>query len=123
MFKLWRFLKLQFCNPFCHSVCYTFREDNKIFNSGDVDGFLEGMITSVGLDAQKSASLSELHGTLLEQAQTNQSSYSDVSIDEETTYAVQYQQLYKACANMVNIYFCACMCLCVCPMKFLLNNL
>lgn len=81
-----------------------FREDKNIFNSGDVDGFLEGMITSVGLDAQKSISLNELHTTLLEQAQKNQSSYSDVSINEETTFAVQFQQMYKACANLINTY-------------------
>lgn len=81
-----------------------FRENTDLFGSGDIDGFLEGMITSVGLDASKSISLSELHSTLLDQAKQNQSSYSDVSVDEETTFTIQFQQMYKACANLVNIY-------------------
>ena len=81
-----------------------FRENTDMFGTGDGDGFLEGMIASVGLDAQKSISLSEMHSTLLDQAKQNQSSYSDVAIDEETTYAVQFQQMYKACANLINVY-------------------
>ena len=31
-------------------------------------------------------------------------SFSDVSLDEEATFAVQFQYMYKACANIVNIY-------------------
>lgn len=81
-----------------------FREDSNIFNSGDVDGFIEGMVTSIGLDASKATSLSKLHSTLLKDSINSQASYSDVSLDEEATFAVQYQYMYKACANMVNIY-------------------
>lgn len=82
----------------------TFREDPNIFNSGDVDGFIEGMVTSIGLDAAKSDSLCELHTTLLEDSENSRASYSDVSLDEEATFAVQFQYMYKACANIVNIY-------------------
>lgn len=81
-----------------------FRENTDLFGTGDVDGFLEGMIASVGLDAQKSISLNEMHSTLLDQAKTNQASYSDVSLDEEATFTVQFQQMYKACANLINVY-------------------
>lgn len=81
-----------------------FREDSNIFNAGDVDGFIEGMVTSIGLDASKATSLSKLHSTLLKDSINSQASYSDVSLDEEATFAVQYQYMYKACANMVNIY-------------------
>lgn len=81
-----------------------FREDTKIYNSGDVDGFIEGFITSVGLDASKAKALTELHSTLLEESANSQAAYSDVSLDEEATFAVQYQYMYKACANLVNIY-------------------
>ncbi len=75
-----------------------------MFNSGDIDGFIEGMVTSIGLDAAKSISLSDLHTTLLEDSENSRASFSDVSLDEEATFAVQFQYMYKACANIVNIY-------------------
>lgn len=81
-----------------------FREDTKIFGTGDVDSFVESMVTSVGLDADMAITLNESNSALLEQAESNRSAYSDVSIDEETTYMIMYQKMYKACANAISTY-------------------
>jgi len=81
-----------------------FREDTKIFGTGDVDSFVESIVTSVGLDADMAMTLNESNTALLEQAESNRSAYSDVSIDEETTYLIMYQKMYKACANAISTY-------------------
>ena len=81
-----------------------FREDTNIFGTGDVDSFVESIVTSVGLDAGTAQSLSESNTALLEQAQNNRSAYSDVSIDEEVTYMIMYQKMYKACANALSTF-------------------
>jgi len=81
-----------------------FREDTNIFGTGDVDSFVESIVTSVGLDADMSFTLTETNEALLKQAESNRSAYSDVSIDEETTYLIMYQKMYKACANAISTY-------------------
>jgi len=81
-----------------------FREDTKIFGTGDVDSFVESVVTSVGLDADMAFTLNETNAALLDQAVNNRSAYSDVSIDEETTYMIMYQKMYKACANALSTY-------------------
>jgi len=81
-----------------------FRENTDLFAKGDIDRFIEGMVSSVGLDASKAESLNALHDTLLKDSINSQAAYSDVSLDEEATFAVQFQYMYRACANLVNIY-------------------
>lgn len=81
-----------------------FRENSDLFAKGDIDRFIEGLASSVGLDASKAQSLNTLHDTLLKDSINSQAAYSDVSLDEEATFAVQFQYMYKACANLVNIY-------------------
>lgn len=82
----------------------SFREDTDIFPKGDIDRFIEGLVSSVGLDASKAESLNNLHDTLLKDSINSQAAYSDVSLDEEATFAIQFQYMYKSCANLVNIY-------------------
>lgn len=81
-----------------------FREDTDIFGTGDIDSFVESIVTSVGLDAENASKLNESNRALLEQAENNRAAYSDVSIDEETTYMIMYQKMYKACANAMSTY-------------------
>lgn len=82
----------------------SFRGDTNIFGTGDIDSFVESMVTSIGLDAKTSQALNNSHQSLLEQAENNRSAYSDVSIDEEATFLVMYQQMYKACAKSIRTF-------------------
>jgi len=82
----------------------SFREDTSIFGTGDIDSFVECMVTSIGLDADTAQSLSETNTALLEQAESNRAAYSDVSINEEVTYMITYQKMYKACANALSTF-------------------
>jgi hypothetical protein len=48
-----------------------FREHTKIFGTGDIDSFVESMVTNIGLDSQLAMSLNESNETLLDQAENN----------------------------------------------------
>lgn len=81
-----------------------FREDTKIFGTGDVDDFIEGLVTEIGLDANMAEDLNESHQALLVELENRRASYSDVSIDEELTNLIRYQQLYNASAKSISVY-------------------
>ncbi|MDD9148051.1 MULTISPECIES: flagellar hook-associated protein FlgK [unclassified Sporolactobacillus] len=80
-------------------------------NSYDVDGtgssmtlknYLEGLIGQIGVNAQAAGQFMDNTQTMLQAAQNQQQSVSGVSLDEEMTNLIQYQQSYSAAAKVVN---------------------
>ena len=79
---------------------------NKLVFAGDGAGatleqFYEGILGTLGVDAQHAKHLLENQTLLVDQLEMRRSSISGVSLDEEVTNLIQYQQAYNAAARLV----------------------
>jgi len=81
-----------------------FTSDNKLFGTTDIDDFVAGMITNLGVDAQQAADLDESHEAVITQMLNRRESYSGVSLNEEATNLVKYQQMYNASAKVMSVF-------------------
>jgi len=81
-----------------------FTSDNKLFGTTDINDFVAGMITNLGVDAQQAADLDESHDSVITQMLNRRESYSGVSLNEEATNLVKYQQMYNASAKVMSVF-------------------
>ncbi|WP_100487168.1 flagellar hook-associated protein FlgK [Sporolactobacillus pectinivorans] len=63
--------------------------------------YLEGLVGQIGVNAQSASQFTSNTNALLQAAQNRQSSISGVSMDEEMTNLIQYQNTYSAAAKVV----------------------
>lgn len=82
----------------------TFTEDSKLFKTSNLEDYVSGMITNLGVDADVSKKISESHSSIMLQLENQRESYSGVSLDEEATNLVRYQQMYKAAAKVMSTF-------------------
>lgn len=73
---------------------------NIINNSSLTDNY-QSIITSIGVAGEEAESMLENQEALLEQLEEQQASVSGVSLDEELTNLIKFQQAYKACSTVV----------------------
>ncbi|MFT8363947.1 MAG: flagellar hook-associated protein FlgK [Sporolactobacillus sp.] len=66
-----------------------------------LEDYLSGLVGQIGVNAQSADQLSTNTSTLLTSAQNQRASISGVSVDEELTNLIQYQQAYSASAKVV----------------------
>ncbi|GGL54564.1 flagellar hook-associated protein FlgK [Sporolactobacillus putidus] len=71
-------------------------------SSTTLKNYLEGLIGQIGVNAQSAGQFVNNTQTMLQAAQNQQSSVSGVSMDEEMTNLIQFQQSYSAAAKVVN---------------------
>ncbi|MED1204376.1 flagellar hook-associated protein FlgK [Heyndrickxia acidicola] len=76
---------------------------SNIFQTGTISSNYQGMIGKLGVDSQQASRLSTNSTTLLQSVDNNRQSVSSVSIDEEMTNMIKYQQAYSASARMVTM--------------------
>ncbi|NLY54036.1 MAG: flagellar hook-associated protein FlgK [Firmicutes bacterium] len=75
-----------------------------LFNdTATLEQFYEGIIGTLGVDAQHALHLLENQTLLVEQLEMRRSSVSGVSLDEEMTNMIQYQHAYNAAARLVTV--------------------
>lgn len=82
-----------------------FRTDPSKDDSGTatLEQFYEGILGTLGVDAQHALQLLENQTLLVEQLEMRRSSISGVSLDEEMTNMIQFQHAYNAAARLVTV--------------------
>ncbi|KKB35981.1 flagellar hook-associated protein FlgK [Bacillus thermotolerans] len=71
--------------------------------NGTINSFYEGMIGSLGVDAQQAARMTKNSEVLTQTVETNRQSVSAVSLDEEMTNLIKFQHAYNAAARNITI--------------------
>ena len=70
----------------------------------NLEDYVSGMITNLGVDADVSKKLYKSHQSIMTQLENQRDAYSGVSLDEEATNLVRYQQMYKAAAKVMSTF-------------------
>jgi flagellar hook-associated protein 1 FlgK len=78
------------------------RHSTKMFAEGAPEDFMKSLVSTLGIDSQQATRLSDNQDVIVKQLDNRRLSNSGVSIDEEMTNLVKYQQSYNACAKMIN---------------------
>jgi flagellar hook-associated protein 1 FlgK len=72
-----------------------------MFSEGAPEDFMKSIITTMGVDAQQADNYSFNQMAIINQIVKNRISVSGVSLNEEMTNLVKFQQAYKASAKMI----------------------
>lgn len=78
-------------------------EDGSVFDNGTPEDFINSIYTTIGVEASFASQMSDTHENILDHIDSNRTSVSGVSIDEETTNLVMYQQAYNAAAQVISV--------------------
>jgi len=78
-----------------------FRRDTEMFSEGAPEDFMKSLVATLGIDSQQAVNYSENQEAVINQIKNRRLSESGVSIDEEMTNLIKYQQAYKASAKMI----------------------
>lgn len=78
------------------------RNDPHMFTEGSPEDFMKSLVTTLGIDSQQSQIISKNQEVMIKQIVNRRLSDSGVSIDEEMTSLVKFQQAYGASAKMIN---------------------
>jgi flagellar hook-associated protein 1 FlgK len=72
------------------------------FSDGKYYGALNSLVSTLAISLKTSKSVCDTKKSLLDSIETQRMSISGVSIDEETTNLIVYQQSYNACSRVIN---------------------
>ncbi len=78
-----------------------FRKDTDMFSEGAPEDFMKSLIATLGIDAEQAGNYSDNQQIVVNQIINRRLSDSGVSIDEEMTNLVKFQQAYSAAAKMI----------------------
>lgn len=79
-----------------------FVDDKEMFSgSCNLEDSITGMITNLGVDAEIAKNLNKSHESIMTQYENQRESYSGVSLDEEGTNLIRYQEMYGAAAKIM----------------------
>ena len=79
------------------------RHNTGLYAWGSPDDFLKSLISNLGVDAQDAIRNEDNETVLLKQIEFNRQSIMGVSLDEEMTNMIKFQQAYNASARMINV--------------------
>lgn len=79
------------------------RHNVDLFAWGSPDDFVKSLVSNLGVDAQDAIRNEKNEEVLLNQIEFNRQSIMGVSLDEEMTSLVKFQQSYNASARVMNI--------------------
>jgi flagellar hook-associated protein FlgK len=68
---------------------------------GSIEGYLKGYVAEIGVEASHTSQMLEGEQTLVDNLTNQKTSVSGVSIDEEMTNLIKYQQSYSASARVI----------------------
>jgi len=77
------------------------RHDAQMFGVGAPEDFMKSLVATLGIDSQQSVTYSNSQLAIIKQIENKRLSDSGVSIDEEMTNMVKFQQAYNASARMI----------------------
>ncbi|PAB60122.1 flagellar hook-associated protein FlgK [Anaeromicrobium sediminis] len=78
--------------------------DTKMFNQGSADDYINSVLTTLGTENQHATGKMNNEANLVQQIEYTRLSVSSVSIDEEMSNMVRYQQTYEAAAKMIDVW-------------------
>ena len=78
------------------------RNNTHMFAEGAPEDFMKSLVASLGIDSQQAVRLSDNQQAIVKHVDNQRLSISGVSIDEEMTNLVKFQQAYNASAKMIN---------------------
>jgi len=79
-------------------------KDNKMFNTGTPDDFLNSIVSTLGTASSYAQTQSDHQSKLVKYITASRSSVSGVSSNEETVNTTRYQKAYEASAKMVSTW-------------------
>ncbi len=79
------------------------RHNTGLYAWGSPDDFLKSLISNLGVDAQDAIRNKDNEGVLLKQIDFNRQGIMGVSLDEEMTNMIKFQQSYNASARLMNV--------------------
>lgn len=77
------------------------RHEDGMFTWGSPDDFVKSLVSNLGVESQESKRMVNNQGTLITQIENTRQSISGVSMDEEMSNMIKFQQSYNACARMI----------------------
>ena len=77
------------------------RHDPDMFSEGAPEDFMKSLVSTLGIDSQQAANYESNQKVIVNQIVNRRLSDSGVSIDEEMTNLVKFQQAYNASAKMI----------------------
>lgn len=81
-----------------------FTESSKLFGTSNLEDYVSGLITNLGVDSEVAQRLGKTHSSMMTQLSNQRDSYSGVSLDEEATNLIKYQQMYKAASKVMSTF-------------------
>lgn len=80
------------------------RHDIKMFDWGAPEDFIKSLVANLGVDAEQSGNVVKNQKLLVNNFTINRESVSGVSLDEEMTNMIKFQNAYNANARMTNVF-------------------
>lgn len=74
-----------------------------VVNGLTIDNYYNSLLTDLGMVVERTGTLSDTQGLILEQIQRQKEEVSGVNMDEEMANLVQYQRSYSAAARLMNV--------------------
>lgn len=78
------------------------RNDTHLFVEGAPEDYMRSLLASLGIESQQSVQFFDNQTNFVKQVDTQRSSVSGVSMNEEMSNMVKFQQAYSAAAKMIN---------------------
>jgi flagellar hook-associated protein 1 FlgK len=75
----------------------------EVVSTETINDFYKSMISKLGVDADQAENMVKNQEALVTQLKNRKESISGVSLDEEMTNMIQYQNAYMAAAKLVNV--------------------
>lgn len=79
------------------------RHNTALYAWGSPDDFVKSLVSNLGVDAQDAIRNKANEEVLIKQIENNRQSIMGVSLDEEMTNLVKFQQSYNAAARLINV--------------------
>lgn len=80
------------------------RHNTYMFREGSGEDYIKTLISTMGVDGQQYANYLDIQEGIMQQIENRRQSISGVSLNEEMTNLVKYQQIYAASAKMIQTY-------------------
>ncbi len=79
------------------------KENKRLFDQGDPDGFFQTLVAEIGIDTKKAAAFSDSQTNILSSITNQRLSVSGVDVDEEAMNLVRYQNAYNLSAKVISV--------------------
>lgn len=91
-------------NTIAEQICQLTDEENFQFDglSTDLNGFYQSLISWVSTEGETAGSSYDTQSTLVQQVDSQRQSISSVSLEEEMSKMITYQNAYNACAKVLS---------------------